>query len=132
MKTLLTTLLLLFASYTFAQQSHPSASDTIRTFAEQMPSFPGGQDAMMKFLVKNVQYPQEARENGKEGRVITQFVVSDEGEIRDITMVGKELGYGFEAEALRVIQLMPKWEPGMIGGKPVSVKFTLPIAFKLQ
>jgi protein TonB len=103
----------------------------IVTFAEQMPEFEGGQEEMMKYLSKNINYPPVARENGIEGRVILQFVVGTDGKISQIEIL-KKLGWGLEEEAVRVVKSMPPWRPGKQNGKPVYVKFTLPIVFKLN
>lgn len=103
----------------------------IMTFAEQMPEFPGGTEAMMSYLSKNIQFPPLARENGIEGRVILQFVVDKDGKISNIEVV-KKLGWGLEEEAIRVVKAMPAWKPGKQNGKPVFVKFTLPVTFRLQ
>jgi protein TonB len=103
----------------------------IVTFAEQMPEFPGGQEAMMAFLSKNIQYPPMARENGIEGRVVLQFVVDKDGNISNIEIV-KKLGWGLEEEATRVVKTMPAWKPAKQNGKPVVLRMILPIVFKLQ
>lgn len=98
---------------------------------EQMPEFPGGNDALLKFLSDNVKYPVVAQENGIEGRVIVQFVVSKTGTISDITVV-RSLDPSCDKEAVRVVKLLPKWIPGRQNGVNVNVRFTLPITFKLQ
>jgi protein TonB len=103
----------------------------IVTFAEQMPEFEGGQEEMMRYLQKNLNYPPVARENGIEGRVVLQFVVGTDGKISQIEVL-KKLGWGLEEEAVRVVKTMPAWRPGKQNGKPVFVKFTLPIVFKLN
>lgn len=103
----------------------------IVTFAEQMPEFEGGTEAMMNYLAKNINYPNIARENGIEGRVVLQFVVGIDGKISQIEVL-KKLGWGMEEEAIRVVKSMPPWRPGKQNGKPVYVKFTLPVVFKLQ
>ena len=98
---------------------------------EQMPEFPGGQAECMKWLSKNMKYPQISQENGVQGRVIVQFVVNSDGSIVDATVVRGVDPY-LDKEALRVIGMMPKWKPGMQRGKAVRVKFTLPVMFRLQ
>ncbi len=103
----------------------------IVTFAEQMPEFEGGQEAMMNYLSKNINYPPVARENGIEGRVVLQFVVGTDGKISQIEVL-KKLGWGLEEEAVRVVKAMPAWRPGKQNGKAVFVKFTLPIVFRLN
>ena len=98
---------------------------------EKMPEFPGGQDALNRFLVRNIKYPLLAQENGIQGRVVCQFVVNSDGSIVDISVV-RGVEESLDKEAIRVIQSMPKWTPGRQGGKSVRVKYTLPIRFKLQ
>ena len=98
---------------------------------EEMPEFPGGMAECMKFLAKNIKYPTIAQENGTQGRVIVQFVVNRDGSIVDAKVVRSVDPY-LDKEALRVINTMPKWKPGMQRGKPVRVKFTVPVMFRLQ
>ena len=98
---------------------------------EEMPEFPGGMQELMIFLSKNTKYPAEAHKNGTQGRVIVSFVVTDEGNIQD-PVIEKGVDPLLDAEALRVIQMMPKWKPGKQRGKAVNVKFTLPVTFRLQ
>jgi len=98
---------------------------------EKMPSFPGGDAALFKFLGDNVKYPVIAQENGVQGRVICQFVVNRDGSIVDVEVV-RSVDPSLDKEAIRVIKSMPKWSPGQQRGKPVRVKYTLPVNFKLQ
>ena len=98
---------------------------------EKMPEVPGGQEALNRFLVRNIKYPLLAQENGIQGRVICQFVVNSDGSIVDIAVV-RGVEESLDKEAMRVIKSMPKWTPGRQGGKNVRVKYTLPIRFKLQ
>jgi protein TonB len=98
---------------------------------EKMPEFPGGQEALNRFLVRNIKYPLLAQENGIQGRVVCQFVVNSDGSIVDISVV-RGVEESLDKEAIRVIKSMPKWTPGRQGGKSVRVKYTLPIRFKLQ
>ncbi len=104
---------------------------TIFEVVEQMPDFPGGMGALMQFLSKNIKYPTIAQENGTQGRVIVQFVVNRDGSIVDPRVV-KSVDPYLDKEALRVIGTMPKWKPGMQRGKPVRVKYTVPVMFRLQ
>ena len=101
------------------------------TVVEEMPQFPGGMMECMKFLSKNVNYPAEAQKAGVEGRVIVQFVVKKDGKLADAKVV-KGVHPELDAEALRLIGLMPDWIPGKQRGKAVDVKFTMPIMFRLQ
>ncbi len=110
--------------------SKESENDTLN-FAEQMPEFPGGQEAMLTFLSKNIQYPPMARENRVEGHVVLQFVVDKVGNISNIEIVSK-LGWGLEEEAIRAVKMMPAWKPAKQNGKPVTLRMILPIAFKLK
>jgi TonB family protein len=98
---------------------------------EEMPSFPGGMNECMKFLAKNMKYPVAAQQAKVEGRVIVQFVVDKDGTITD-TKVVRGVSPEIDAEALRVVGMMPKWNPGKQRGKAVAVKYTLPMMFRLQ
>lgn len=98
---------------------------------EKMPEFPGGMAALMQFLGKNIKYPTIAQENGTQGRVIVQFVVNKDGSIVEPKVV-KSVDPYLDKEALRVISSMPKWSPGMQRQKPVRVKYTVPVTFRLQ
>ena len=104
---------------------------TIFQVVEEMPEFPGGMGECMKWLGKNIKYPTIAQENGVQGRVIVQFVVTKEGNIEE-PVVANGVDPYLDAEALRVIKAMPKWKPGKQRGKEVNVKYTLPIHFRLQ
>ena len=99
---------------------------------EQMPEFAdGGMPGLMKYLGANIKYPEEAKKNKIEGRVIIQFVVAKDGSIKDATIL-RSVSPELDAEALRVINAMPNWKPGIQKGEPVNVKFTIPVTFKLQ
>lgn len=98
---------------------------------EEQPMFPGGMEEMMKFLQQNIKYPKEAQEQGKQGRVIVQFVVNKDGSISNDTIV-RSVDPLLDAEALRVVRSMPNWTPGKQKGKPVRVRFTLPVTFHLN
>ena len=98
---------------------------------EEMPEFPGGMGEAMKFLAKNIKYPVAAQQAKIEGRVIVQFVVERDGSISDIHAM-RGVNPDLDAEAIRVVSLMPKWKPGKQRGKAVPVKFTMPIIFRLQ
>ena len=106
--------------------------EVIFVVVESMPEFPGGQQALFKYINENVKYPVIAQENGIQGRVICQFVVNKDGSIVDIEVVRSGGDPSLDKEAVRVIKSMPKWKPGKQRGKPVRVKFTVPINFKLQ
>ena len=106
--------------------------EEIFTFVEQPPTFPGGEEALAKFLSKNIHYPRVAQENAISGTVFVQFVVDSEGNIKDVKTVGAAKGGGLEEEAIRVVKIMPKWKAGKQNGRQVSVQFNLPIRFTLQ
>lgn len=98
---------------------------------EKMPEFPGGTAALMEYLRKNIKYPAVCRENNIQGRVLIQFIVNKDGSIVDPEVV-KSVNPYLDKEALRVISAMPKWTPGEQRNKPVRVKFTVPVNFKLN
>ena len=105
--------------------------DSIYNNVEVMPEFPGGMEAMMKYLSENIKYPEQAKEKNTQGRVLVTFIVEKNGSISDVKVV-KGIGNGCDEEAVRVISAMPKWKPGMQNGKKVRVNFAIPISFKLQ
>jgi protein TonB len=96
-----------------------------------MPQFPGGEVEMYKFIRENLKYPTRASEAGVQGKVILNFVVGKDGKITSIKVV-RGIGFGCDEEAIRVLQKMPLWNPGKMGGRPVPVYFTFPITFKLS
>ena len=98
---------------------------------EDMPEFPGGQAALLDYLRKNIKYPRLSQENGVQGRVLVQFVVNKDGSIVDPEVV-KSVDPLLDKEALRVISTMPKWKPGSQRGKPVRVRYTVPVNFRLN
>ena len=102
----------------------------IFAFVEQQPEFPGGQNTMMEYLGKTIIYPTAAQKNKIEGRVFAQFVVWKDGLIRDPVIL-KGLSPEIDAEALRVIKAMPRWNPGKQNGRVVNVRLVIPILFKL-
>ncbi|MBQ9602921.1 MAG: energy transducer TonB [Paludibacteraceae bacterium] len=106
--------------------------EVVFVVVESMPEFPGGQQALFKYLSENVKYPVIAQENGIQGRVICQFVVNKDGSIVDVEVVRSGGDASLDKEAVRVIKTMPKWKPGKQRGKPVRVKYTVPVNFKLQ
>ena len=106
--------------------------EVIFMVVESMPEFPGGQQALFKYLAENVKYPVIAQENGIQGRVICQFVVNKDGSIVDVVAVRSSGEASLDKEAIRVIKSMPKWKPGKQRGKPVRVKYTVPVNFRLQ
>jgi len=116
-----------------AKAEETDSSDTpqeVFNVVEKMPEFEGGVANMLEYLRKNIKYPAEAIKNGTQGRVVVQFVVNKDGSITDANVV-KSVSPELDAEALRVVQSMPKWIPGEQRGEKVRVQFTLPVQFKL-
>lgn len=98
---------------------------------EKMPSFPGGEGALVKYLSNNIKYPPIARENGITGTVYLTFVVDPSGAVKDVKVL-RGIGGGCDEEAMRVVKAMPKWSPGQQRGKNVSVQYNLPVKFTLK
>ena len=98
---------------------------------EVMPSFPGGNSALMEYLRDAIKYPVVAQENGVQGRVIISFVVERDGSITDV-QVARSVDPSLDKEAMRVVRSMPKWNPGKQNGAAVRVKYNLPVSFRLQ
>ena len=111
--------------------NQPEVSQEVYESVEQMPEFPGGMEAMMKFLQMNIQYPANAAKNNVEGRVVLQFVIEKDGQIGDIK-IARSVDPELDAEALRVVKSMPNFIPGRHNGKAVAVWYNIPISFKLQ
>lgn len=103
----------------------------IFTVVEEMPQFPGGETALLQYLARSVKYPVIAQENGIQGRVIVSFTINRDGKVVDPEVV-RGVDPSLDREALRVINAMPAWKPGKQRGKPVRVKYTVPINFRLQ
>lgn len=98
---------------------------------QKPPTFPGGEQDLLRYLAENIKYPALARENNIQGTVALSFVVNKDGSVSDVSIV-KEIGGGCGKEAMRVVQSMPRWSPGEANGYPVKVRFTLPVRFRLQ
>ena len=126
-------LVLLVCLPSFAQQKPVEKvdSDGVYLMPDQLPEFPGGIQAMMKFLSTNIKYPVEAQKKGISGRVIVQFVIMEDGTL-DQAKVIRGVDALLDEEALRVVKSMPKWKPGMDRGEAVKVRFTAPIMFNLS
>ena len=105
--------------------------DVIFTVVEDQPQFPGGEEARQKFLEDNLRYPQMAREAGIQGTVFVTFVVETDGSVTDVQVL-RGIGGGCDQEAVRVVEMMPRWEPGRQRGQPVRVQFNMPIRFRLN
>jgi TonB family protein len=104
--------------------------EEVLSYAEVMPEFPGGMPEMIKFLQENMIYPEEMKENGIEGRIYVQFVVTKTGSIEEVT-IAKGIN-GLNREAIRLVKQMPNWKPGTNYGKQVNVKMVVPILFSLK
>lgn len=137
MKKLVLFLICMFSLCAYAQEtkntetSPTDEEEIVFMVVEVMPEFPGGQNALFKFLSENVKYPVIAQENGIQGRVIVQFVVDKDGSIVDVEVAKSGGDASLDKEAVRVIKAMPKWKPGKQRGKPVRVKYTVPVNFRL-
>ena len=120
------------AKEVIAQPEPPKEEETkVFDVVEQMPSFPGGQSALLQYLSSNIKYPVVAEENGVQGRVIVTFVVERDGSITDVRVI-KSVDPSLDKEAVRVVKSMPKWIPGKQNGSAVRVKYTVPVTFRLQ
>jgi len=109
----------------------PEVATKIFDVVEEMPSFPGGNGALMSYLASNIKYPVVAQENGVQGRVIVSFVVERDGSISDVK-VARSVDPSLDREAQRVVKSMPRWSPGKQNGSTVRVKYTVPVVFRLQ
>ncbi|OON67209.1 energy transducer TonB [Hymenobacter sp. CRA2] len=116
-----------------AAEGSPAATDakspTLYYAADVMPSFPGGAPAQLAFLREKLHFPDEALRRGLSGKVLVQFIVDERGHLLDPKVV-RGLGPDLDAEALRLVRIMPWWTPGLVGGQPVKVQMTLPIVFR--
>jgi periplasmic protein TonB len=108
----------------------PPPPEKIVDFPEEQPSFPGGEEEMMRFIQKNIKYPEMAIQMGDQGRVYVQFVVETDGKITQVQTV-RGVTTELDKEAERVVKSMPAWTPGKQRGRPVRVRYTVPIYFKL-
>ena len=115
----------------FPEVGEVEGESDVYQIVEQMPEFPGGEAELFHYISKNIHYPQKAREKGIQGRVFIGFIVEKDGSIsnvRNLRGVDSEL----DAEAIRVVESMPRWKPGMHRGEPVRVSYQIPIVFKLE
>lgn len=109
----------------------PEVENKVFDVVEQMPSFPGGNAALMKYLNENIKYPVVAQENGVSGRVVVSFVVERDGSITDVN-VERSVDPSLDRESVRVVKAMPRWIPGKQNGSAVRVKFRVPVTFRLN
>lgn len=113
------------------EEEEEAVEEQIFTVVENEPEFPGGMEALYKYLAQNIKYPQLARDNGITGKVYVTFVVEKDGSIANPKVL-RDIGGGCGAEAIRVVKAMPKWSPGKQRGKAVRVQFNLPVSFNLK
>ena len=109
----------------------PEVATKVFDVVEEMPSFPGGNGALMSYLASNIKYPVVAQENGVQGRVIVSFVVERDGSISDVR-VARSVDPSLDREAQRVVKSMPRWKPGKQNGSAVRVNYNVPVVFRLQ
>ncbi|HPF51998.1 MAG TPA: energy transducer TonB [Draconibacterium sp.] len=124
-------LLVFFAGLSIQAQEQQKKHGDVYFIADVMPEYPGGMDALKQLLVDNVKYPEQAKKDNVEGKVYVTFIVDENGNVQD-EKIARGVNPELDAEALRVVKLMPKWTPGKEGGKTVKVSFTLPVQFALN
>lgn len=124
---------LMFSTLNVLAQSDTSTftNDEIIDFPETQPEFPGGNQALFKYISTNIKYPPQSMENGIQGKVYISFVIEKNGEITNVKNL-RGINSELDNEAIRVIKNMPHWKPGMQNGKAVRTRYTLPIMFKLS
>ena len=127
---ILATLLKTASNATAKEEDNNDAEDVVQT-QENRPEFPVGVQALYKFLSSNLKYPSDAKKEEVQGRVICQFTVNKDGSISDIQVL-RSVYPSLDREAVRVISIMPRWEPGVQNGEKKRCKFKLPITFKLS
>jgi len=112
------------------KEATPNNEPTFKV-VDEMPKFPGGQEGLMRYLAKNIKYPTMAQQNKEQGKVLVQIVIGKDGNVSNIKIL-KGASAWLDAEAIRVVRGMPKWEPGKQNGQAVAVEYTFPITFRLQ
>ncbi len=132
-KLILMSLMAVFCLSTVSAQKTVVSKKNQKVFdvVEQMPEFPGGMEALFKYMAENMKYPEDAKKQQVEGRVLVQFIVETDGSVSN-TEVLKRVFPSLDAEAVRVISGMPKWIPGKLNGKVVRVKYTIPVSFRFK
>ena len=118
-------------SVSLAQNNEASSDTTIFKLVDIPPSFPGGVTKLLKFLYSNIYYPKEAKSLGIDGQVIVQFVIDTDGSLTNVELL-RDIGGGCGKEAIRVIKMMPNWNPGIFNNQPVKTQYILPVKFKLE
>ena len=129
LKVALMMLVLLFSFMTSTAQT--KKNNMVFDVVEVMPQYPGGQIAMLKYIMENIKYPEQAMKEGIQGRVAVRFIVEKDGSISDVKPI-LSVHPLLNKEAVRVVESMPKWTPGKQNGKPVRVRFNVPVMFKLN
>lgn len=129
LKVALMMLVLLFSFTTSTAQT--KKNNMVYDVVEVMPQYPGGQIAMLKYIMKNIKYPKQIMEEGIQGRVTVSFIVEKDGRVSNVRLL-RSVQPSLDKEAIRVVKSMPKWTPGKQNGKPVRVRFNLPVMFKLN
>lgn len=129
LKVALMMLVLLFSFTTSTAQT--KKNNMVYDVVEVMPQFPGGQIAMLKYIMENIKYPKQIMEEGIQGRVTVSFIVEKDGRVSNVRLL-RSVQPSLDKEAIRVVKSMPKWTPGKQNGKPVRVRFNLPVMFKLN
>ena len=129
LKVALMMLVLLFSFMTSTAQT--KKNDMVFDVVEVMPQYPGGPIAMLKYIMENIKYPEQAMKEGIQGRVAVRFIVEKDGSISDVKPI-LSVHPLLNKEAVRVVESMPKWTPGKQNGKPVRVRFNVPVMFKLN
>ena len=129
LKVALMMLVLLFSFTTSTAQT--KKNNMVYDVVEVMPQFPGGQIAMLKYIMENIKYPKQIMEEGIQGRVTVSFIVEKDGRVSNVRLL-RSVQSALDKEAIRVVKSMPKWTPGKQNGKPVRVRFNLPVMFKLN
>ena len=112
------------------KEATPNNEPTFKV-VDEMPKFPGGQEGLMRYLAKNIKYTTMAQQNKEQGKVLVQIVIGKDGNVSNIKIL-KGASAWLDAEAIRVVRGMPKWEPGKQNGQAVAVEYTFPITFRLQ
>lgn len=121
---------MLFANTKVMAQNEDAREEPLWDICEEMPEYFGGMDSLRSYLSHNINYPEEAKEKELSGRVYIQFVIEKDGSVNDVKVM-RSVDPLLDNEAVRVVKAMPKWKPGIEKGKPVRVKYVLPIIFKL-
>lgn len=120
-----------FFMMALSMNAQSESSTKVYDEVDEIPCFPGGYKGLMTFLSQNMVYPVTAQENGVQGRVTVSFVVETDGSITDVE-VARSVDPFLDREAMRIVKAMPKWTPGKKDGKPVRLKYTVPVVFRLQ